>query len=435
VEGNIHILEIKGSTMTHAALPIIELKPEIDNHFVCPECHTRNPVIEDVLIQPVCVFADCLCTRCGLKFFQTFSIGHTVDEHLSVSKTEGKLYINKDESQWLSDTVSKTRHLVKDGDVTIERKIFKPCRRVVILNTLDYLYGHVLLKLLNADYHLKQQKSLGLIVIVPRIFEWLIPKGCTEAWIVDLKLSELAYGHDSIQKFILKQFDRFDRVYLSKAYSHPDCSKVDISSFTGVKPFNLNFFNDLRPTFTFVLRQDRWWFPSILDYWFYRVCRKLKILSWGSRILSLRQNWLVKKTIRAIQKKIPDSYFTIVGLGKAGKFGKPIGDHRQTDVTVSTETDWCRIYSRSHVVIGVHGSNMLLPTALSAGCVQILPEDRYGNMIQDIAVRYNDRKQLFFYRFSNQFARSCDIATKAVSIVRDFKEFNKNMCVNVYTPK
>jgi hypothetical protein len=84
------------------------------------------------------------------------------------------------------------------------------------------------------------------------------------------------------------------------------------------------------------------------------------------------------------------------------------------------------------VVIGIHGSNMLLPTALAAGCVEILPEDRYGNMVQDISVRYTNRQQLFFYRFADQYSSPQSIANKAIAIIKDYSLFKKNMTTNGY---
>lgn len=392
---------------------------------------TVTPVIDNILVQPVYVLAECTCGSCGLKFSQTFPIGHSIEEQLSIEQSGKKIYSEPQSPPWLSDAlknIGKARH----NDVAIEKRIYKVCDSVVVLNTLDYLYGHVLLKLYNAQYHLDHQKDLGLIIIIPRIFEWLIPKGCAEAWIVDLKLSELAYGHDAIQKFITGEFERFNRIYLSKAYSHPDFTTVDISRFTGIKPFNLEYFDMLHPAITFVLREDRWWFSSVWDYRFYRVCRKLKLLPWGSRILSLRQNQLIKKTIRCIQSKLPHAIITIAGLGKTGSFRDYAIDSRSAKADAVTEIEWCQLYAQSHVVVGVHGSNMLLPTALAAGCVEILPEDRYANMVQDISVRYNDRKQLFFYRFADQYAAPRSVSEKVTAIINDFNHFNKSMCLNIY---
>jgi len=52
-------------------------------------------------------------------------------------------------------------------------------------------------------------------------------------------------------------------------------------------------------------------------------------------------------------------------------------------------------FTRKALVIGVHGSNMLFtyhmqPVVLNSS------EDRYGNIVQDISVRYPDRRQLIY---------------------------------------
>lgn len=410
---------------------MIQIKPEIDHQIFCPKCEHKS-AIKEIAIQSAFTLGECVCQNCGFEFYQTLPIGHTTTDILTITKPEGKLYPSDTKKTWLTEALMKAYREVKSESVHIKKVIFKKHPRVVILNALDYLYGHVLLKLYNSTHHLDHQKDLGLVVIIPAAFEWLVPQGCAEAWVVNLPLNDLVYNHSSVQKLISKEFERFETIFLSKGYSHPDVSHVDISRFTGIKAFDLKKFCSIRPTFTFVLREDRWWYNSRLDYWFYRACRKLNVLKIGSTVLSLRQNRLVKKTITRILKKLPGTNIYIVGLGKSGNFKGYAHDERKVTVDASIERDWCSIYAQSHVVIGVHGSNMLLPTAHSAGCVEILPHDRYGNIVQDISVRYNDRRQLYFYSFADQYARPEAIADKAISIVENFEIFEKNMCNNVY---
>ena len=411
---------------------MIQLKPSPSTNFTCPECGSTNAVLTNVIVESVHILGDCKCPACGLDFYQVFPIGHTVDAVLSIGKANGMLYQPDTHPTWLSESVLKAHRGMRKEVVSIRKIVYKKCENVVILNTLDFLYGHTLLKLYNALYHLDHQKDLGLILIIPKMFEWLIPQGCAEAWVVDLKLSELAYGYESIQNFVSQEFDRFQKIYLSKAYSHPDFTNVDITRLTKVKPFDLATFSQQKPTITFVLREDRLWFRSLPDYWLYRVFRKLKTLSWGRRILSTRQNQLIKKTILEIRKKLPEANVYVVGLGTTGNFKGFAIDQRKTQVDPAVETLWCNIYSQSHVVVGVHGSNMLLPTALAAGCVEILPEDRFSNIIQDISVRYASRLQLFFYRFVDQFSNPKAVANKVVAMVLDYDLYHKNMCCNIY---
>jgi hypothetical protein len=411
---------------------MIRLKPDPENRYTCPQCQASSSHVNDFVLDSVNVFACCECLICSLKFDQVLPVGHTVDHSLSYGAENLIEYKNSDCPEWLWNSVFKSHKNVKTEEVAIERIIYKQCNKVVILNTLDSLYGHVLLKLYNAFHHLDTEKEIGLIIIIPKIFKWLIPQGCAEVWIVDLKLSDMIYGYSSLQKFVSEQFQRFDTIYLSNAFSHPMVNSSDAKRLTGIEPFNLNGFSKQKPVITFILREDRWWFYSPVDYWFYRICRKLNISAWGGRVLTHRQNKLVKKTSSALKKQLPDVQINLVGLGEKGQTASGVSDYRTVKVNEEVEREWCHIYAKSHVVIGIHGSNMLLPTALAAGCVEILPEDRYGNMVQDISVRYTDRQQLFFYRFAEQYSTPQSIANKAIAIIKDYPIFKKNMITNCY---
>lgn len=352
--------------------------------------------------------------------------------NLSMIKGTEKVFTVDKKTDWLSDAFLKAKLNYKTQTVPIRKIVNKGCSEVVILNTLDSLYGHVLLKLYNAFHHLDQQQNIGLILIIPKMFEWLVPQGCAEVWVVDLKLSEMVYSYEAIDNFFTNESNRFAIIYLSRAYSHPDFSRLSVERLTGVKPFDLKNFTLQKTTVTFILREDRWWFSSPKYYWYYRISRKLKILKWASTYLSRQQNRLVKKTIRSINEVLPGVDFHIVGLGRTGRFVGYASDERKWKTNEKVEQAWCETYAKSHVVIGIHGSNMLLPTALAAGCVEILPEDRYGNMVQDISVRYNDRLQLFFYRFADQFASPSSVAKKVTAIIKDYEGYYKNMCEHVY---
>jgi hypothetical protein len=391
--------------------------------------------VKEIIVQPVFTLAECACESCGFEFYQTLQTGHTIIDTLIIDKATNKLIPDSTPKTWLTEALLKALSRETQKKVKIHKINFHRHNRVVILNTLDYLYGHALLKLYNSIHHLDNHKNLGLIIIIPKSFEWLIPRGCAEVWVVDLNLNELTYFYSAIQKFVSKEFQRFDTIFLSGAYSHPEFTSININRFTSIEPFHIEDFLTLKPTFTFVLREDRWWWSGVIDYWFYRLCRKFGVLKLGSRVLSIRQNGLVKKTISLIRKKLPDARFYIVGLGTTGDFDGYAYDERTNRADNLVEKDWCRIYARSHVVIGVHGSNMLLPTAHAAGCVEILPEDRYGNMVQDISVRYSDRKQLYFYRFADQYASPKVVAKKVISIIENFEVFEKNMCYNIYSTK
>lgn len=411
---------------------MIQLKPEPYNQFVCPRCASEKPVVLDVLFTGMHTAADCECQTCHLKFYHALPVSHTVDYPVAIEKESRVIHHDSGGIHWYTELLTKALRDLKQDPVVIRKKVFKEYKQVVVLNTLDFLYGHTLLKLYNAQHHIDHNPDLGLVLIIPKAFEWLVPEGCAEVWIVELKMSQLANSYDAIQKFVSEEFKRFDTVFLSYAYSHPELNAIDMKRFTGIAPFNLEEFTRKKTCITFVLREDRWWFTSKLDYWLYRVGRKTKQLSWVGKILTRRQNSLAKRTMKQIGKDIPAVEFYVAGLGGTGNFQGYASDKRSTRIDESVEKMWCELYAQSHIVIGAHGSNMLLPTAFAAACVEILPEDRYGNIVQDIAVRYTDRQQLFMYRFADQYARPASVASKAVSILKYFEAYTNNMCRNRY---
>ena len=407
-----------------------QVKPICDN-YQCPECNSSNTKINKNIIQGMHVFADCECDDCGLKYYKLVPVGHRVGYDIAIDKSSGKLY-NDENSSWLKSYLRNYIQSIRTEEVNITKIVYHNATRIIIINALDFLYGHCLLKLYNAQYHFNHHPDFGLVVLIPRNFEWLIPTGCAEAWIVDLKLGDFRYGYSSIERQILNEFDRFQEIHFSNAYSHPDFTNIDIKRFTGIEPFNLTNFYKTKVTVTFVLREDRFWLENPLARLFHSLFKKIRQLKLARRVLARRQEALVRSTIRSIRKKIPDSAFFVVGLGKSRGLYRYAEDRRSESVNSTIEKEWCLIYSRSHVVIGIHGSNMLLPTALAASCVEVLPEDRFDNIVQDISVRYADRRQLFMYRFADQFSTPRNVGQKAVSIIKDYDGFYKNMCENIY---
>lgn len=411
---------------------MIRIKPSFEIQFTCPECGFDEVQFLRVSVPGIYWLAECSCNKCSTNFLQSLPIGHMLDHPLAVGRDSQKLYPADWNMYWQSEPFLRSFINYKEDKVSIQKVVFIERPKVIILNTLDYLYGHTLLKLYNALHHLDNQQDLGLIIIIPRIFEWMIPKGCAEAWIVDLRLSELRDSYAAIDRFVTNECNRFDEIYASRAYSHPDFASIDIERLTGVLPFNVAEFYQKKPFFTFVLREDRWWLKNRISDLAFRVARKLKISRIVQKSIVRKQDALVSRTIRRIRRDIPEAEFCITGLGKGGSLTSWASDKRSMKITTDIERDWCQMYAKSHVVIGAHGSNMLLPTAHAAGCVEILMEKRNRNIIQDISVRYNDRRQLFFYRFVDQFASPASVASKVVAIYRHYENCYRNMVLHQY---
>jgi hypothetical protein len=411
---------------------LVPLLPTPVADFTCPKCGGRDIEGRGSVWPGVHVFSDNACRSCGHAFLRDVPVGFAVDHPMSIGKQDGALHNPTKGEGWIHEPLMAGFRKPSEHPVKIERIVHKECRRVVILDTLDFLYGHVLLKLYNAQHYLDQHPDLGLIIILPRMFQWLIPQGVAEVWLVDQRLSEAHGWYTGIDRFVQERLPAYDEVYVGRGYAHPEFARIDIERFTGIAPFPLDKFLESEPHITFVARQDRLWFSGPMAKFMYRAFNKLGLKSSFGRWFIKAQDRSIRRTMARIKADLPRVRFTVVGLGEAIGFGPDVQDLRTMRMDKATELAWCEAYSRSQVVVGVHGSNMLLPTAHAAGCIEVLPYDRYGNIVQDISVRYHDRMQLFLYRFVDEFASPRTIARHAISMFKDFAVYHRDNRENIF---
>jgi len=276
---------------------------------------------------------------------------------------------------------------MNDVKVKIIVEKFRTFSKVVILNCIDSLYGHSLLKLLNAERHLQPETDIGLVVIVQSFLRWMVPKGVAEIWTVELPLNRARNYYPDLNESINKECGRFDEIYVSRAHAHP--KKYDVSKFTGVDRHD---FNDRDFRITFVWREDRLWCE-------YRFFGMLPMKSkWLKGISLFSQNRNVRRLFLALRRAFPQAVFSVAGLGRGTRFPSWIDDRRVDRFSEDGERQTCKIYSESRLVIGVHGSNMLLPTAHGGMAIDLMPLDRWGNFAQDILYPMEDLR-LSAYRF------------------------------------
>lgn len=409
---------------------LVPVQPQLFNAFPCPQCGAEAPRALDVLFIGLQVVGQYQCDQCGLAFSRDLPIGFAIDHPLAYATKDRKILDPSGRAEkWIHYDVYKQP---SSAPIKLERKVYREAKDIVIVNTLDFLYGHVLLKLLNAQYYIDNHKDLGVVLLLPRMFEWLVPDGVAEVWLVDQKLAQARAWHDKVDAFVREQLPRYGEVYMARGYGHPDLAHVDLERFTKVKPFPADEFLTRPPHITFIARQDRLWFATPLGHFMYRAWNRLGMKKSLGRWFVGAQSRMIERVMRRIRRELPKATFTVVGLDRAGGFEGLAEDLRTEKMDLATELKWCEAYAKSQLVVGVHGSNMLLPTGLAAGCVEILPYDRYCNMVQDVLVRYNDRMQLFFYRFVDEYASPADVARHVTTMFRYFHQYRQNKQVNAF---
>lgn len=414
---------------------MISLHPFTEAEHECPHCRVRLSV-EGWHIPGMRNLADLRCARCGREFYGDLASGQALYTPMLLEKATGALHDAHGVewfAGWLRDSYARRTDAPVSFDV---QKRLPVTRRVVLLNCLDTLYGHTLLKLLNAQYHLDRQRDVDLIVIVPSFLAWMVPDGVAEVWTVGLSLRRGTEWNEWLAREIRRRVEAFASVSLSHALSHPRPDEYDIERFTRARPFPLGEWGArlVRPTVTFIWRDDRAWRATIDDAPPTRRenLRRLIAPPAGS---SAGQHKLVSALAEALRRDWPTLDFAVAGLSEAGgneDVPAWVEDMRRRGALEDgDERSWCERYAASHVVVGVHGSNMLLPSAHAGSVVELIGPERAGNFTQDILFHEaNDcRDVLFRYRFVPDSTTPVALAQLVDQLLRGLESFRLLMNV------
>jgi hypothetical protein len=355
---------------------LIEVKPRIEAVATCHVCGAQAQANE-VLWQGIHICACFKCAQCAETFIEDLPVGQALFTPYRIDST-GQLIGDESAKAWfgkpLQDSLENT---VVEESLGFKVETRRQVEHAIVLNCIDFLYGHSLLKLLNAEAYAGNHGK-GLIVIVPPFLRWLVPEYAAEIWEVNIPLSKAQSHIPGFHQHVTAALAKFKSVHVSPAYSHP--KEFDITHFTSVRRHDFAR-EDYR--ITFVWREDRLW----LGLGF--VSRALRRLGLNAVRVRL-QHRKILKLFSALRGHYPKARFTVAGLGRSAAFPDWIADLRTVKFDTATERALCRAYSESRIVIGVHGSNMLLPSAHAGMSIDLMPTERWSNIAQDILYHHGD---------------------------------------------
>ncbi|UNU26148.1 hypothetical protein [Microcoleus vaginatus] len=397
---------------------MIQIKPKIEQRSNCPYCGTELHA-KNILWQGIHIVLDCKCAVCGSEIIDDLRVGHGVNNYLQVNLIKEEVFAAVAyRKEWLGKPLLNSLQNPQPDKLDIVKEIFKPCNRAIILNCIDHLYGHSLLKLLNAQRHLECNSDCGLVVIVPKFLRWMVPDEVAEVWTVPISLKNGQTYYPSFAEFVEEETKRFDEIYVSEAHSHP--SQFDITRFTRVPKHK---FDEPETRITFIWREDR----LLVNSGLFRVLKKL---NQRERALPL-QNLKIQQLFEKIRLQVPEAKFAVAGLGTKTKFPAWIEDYRVDSFNKKVEKEICQVYSQSRLVIGLHGSNMLLPSA-HAGMTIDLIDERWGNFAQDILYQEGDpRMASFRYRFLPYQTSNDTLAFIAAVMLQKWFNFKSQMTADL----
>lgn len=389
---------------------MIQVKPAVTARIPCPHCGAVLSLGRLRWIG-VHVCADAKCPSCQAELVADLPVGHAINTPFLIDLQRKQLVGPEKSREWFGKPLLEALNHPSPDVIPCEVEIRRPVRRAVILDCIDFLYGHSLLKLLNATRHLDSTPELGLVVIVPRFLRWLVPADAAEVWTVDLPLAKARQYFPSLESRFALELERFDEVFLSRAHSHP--KDFAIERFSREPPHDFAR-DDYR--ITFIWREDRPWLTGGERAW-----RRLKKLGLAEVAIA-RQNAKVRRLFSMLRKDLPRARFSVAGLGTRTRFPAWIDDQRVAKFTEALERTTCRVYSESRLVIGVHGSNMLLPSAHAGFTVDLMPPERWGNLAQDVIFQEPDpRLASYRYRF---VSIETPISTLRGMIHRQIREYD-----------
>ncbi|MCI0612101.1 hypothetical protein L0244_03845, partial [bacterium] len=264
--------------------------------------------------------------------------------------------------------------------------------------------------LLNAQYYIDHCTDYDLIVMIQPFLNWMIPDGTAQVWVVDLPLRKGTEWNEWLAAETKTRISQYSECMLSVAFPCPHPDDVNMERFVKVRPFDLNSWLETSssPVITYIWRDDRLW--SNHD--------SMSFLERRSGIVD-QQRKNVIELAQLIRKEFPNVDFAVAGVGSCANLPEGIQNLTFEKLDENAERKLCERYAKSHIAIGVHGSNMSLPSALSGVVIVLIGEDRYGNVIQDFLVNETDvRSALVRYRLMPLTSSPEEISALASSLLR-----------------
>jgi hypothetical protein len=373
---------------------VIGLQPELEVDLTCPRCNARLEPL-GWTIPGMRTLADLACEHCSRRFFGDLPSGFGLMYPCLVDQESGEVY-DPYGGRWFAEWLAEAWRTRSSAALPLKVESAREPVRPVLLNCLDGLYGHSLLKLLNAQYYLDQTPEHDLVVMVTPALRWLVPEGVAEVWVLDVEPRQARGWSDWLAGRVADRFGAFEELSLSLAVPHPDPSDYTLERFTGVEPRETGSAAGKPPVVTFAWRPDRTWRPRV-----------------AGRSERRALEWLVRR----LRRRFGEVDFALCGIGEPGGVGG-VRDLRRVCVSPEVELEWCRRYAASDVVLGIHGSNMLLPSGHAPAVIELVPADRLGNVAQSLLPRADDlRDALFRYRLLPASSSPATVATVVETLI------------------
>jgi hypothetical protein len=396
----------------------------------CPGCEgTLTPTDVSIAGMPIIVSAS--CSGCGRSFYFDWPAGHALLHPVVVDRESGAVHIGG--ADWYARRVLRclaSRETPASVEITVRGEC-RPGREVVLVNCIDFLYSHVLLKLMSAPRHMRESPEGDVVVVIPKLLAWLVPHGVV-AIELDLPLARGVEWVEGLDETVEEVLTPSSAVRISPAVSQPDVTNRDLALLGVDLTPSQNLHRDHTSLQVgFILRNDRLWSgTSSLPL---RLVRRLLPKRRVQELLLRRQNRNYAKLARRLRQRHPDARFVAFGIGRRGGLPAYVEDLR-TPEPAHEELPWIEDYRECHVVVGVHGANMLLPSLLSGAVVELLPAFKLRDFAEDLIIpresNPDPKMALFRYRILPEASSPGTVAATVLSVIDDATFLRRNLIEN-----
>jgi hypothetical protein len=403
----------------------------------CPLCGGRL-LLGPLQFAGMPILVDCRCSGCGRAYRLDWPAGHALLHPVLIDVEDGHVYA--DGLDWYARRLARClagRGQPVSAAIEVHVKD-RPASRAILVNCVDFLYGHCLLKLLGGLSYARRNPDADVIVAAPAALRWLAPD--VSSVIVDLPLEQGDSWINGFHDAVAGALGAYDEIVIAPGVSQPPLTAEDLERLLGPEFAPQDFWasatssaGEESPLVCLVSREDRPWAGP--HRWRAGLAGRLSP-ELRRRVLVADQNRRFERVVRRVRESCPEARFVLTGIGAGGRLSSDVLDLRcdAAPLTEERERGWLAAYASSRVVAGVHGSNMLLPSALGGAVVDLLPEDRLRNLGQDLIItseRDRDPKLcLFRYRIVPLTTSPEAVADIIVSILEDADRHHLNMREN-----
>jgi len=328
----------------------------------CPNCPgVRLPPGPAVIPGTFSLF-ETQCPNCGTGLLAHFSTVYARNSAITLAPQTGELKANRD-NDWYSHNLSEAWRNRQTRPVRIERSNLRSLRKPLLVNCIDFLFGHCLHRLFDLPRLMQAYPDRDIVVLVQDFARWLVPDGVAEIWSVDIALRDGRLWFDDLVRQVRALLADLPPAEIvgEIAMGGTQIEKFSrTATFDHESPLALE-----RTKVTLIWRSDRCWLVNgaMADHDQAQAMAE-QIRLFTSLAMTLRQ-------------EMPDVEIAMAGIGREGSFPDWIDDQRVQPGARIDEMAWLKLYSESQVVVGVHGSNMLLPAAHAATTIELVPPGKW----------------------------------------------------------